>query len=51
MELGIREKYALVTGGTHGIGRSIALVLAEEGCNVAVCSRTKELVENVVSEI
>ncbi len=51
MDLGIRDKYALITGGTHGIGRSIALNLADEGCNVSVCSRSKERVEKTVSEL
>jgi len=51
MNLKISGKYALVTGGTHGIGRSIALGLADEGCNVAVCSRNNERVENTVSEL
>jgi 3-oxoacyl-[acyl-carrier protein] reductase len=51
MELGLKGKYALVTGGTHGIGRAIALALADEGVNVAVCSRTKEHVDATVKEI
>ena len=42
MDLQLRGKKALVTGGSHGIGRSIALALASEGCDVAFCSRTKE---------
>lgn len=51
MELGLKGKYALVTGGSHGIGRAIALELAREGVNVAICARRQELVINVVSEI
>jgi len=51
MELGLKNKFALVTGGSHGIGRAIALRLAEEGCNVAICARNQERVDNVVSEI
>ncbi|HCJ67001.1 MAG TPA: hypothetical protein DHV62_06675 [Elusimicrobia bacterium] len=51
MDLQIKGKYALITGGTHGIGRSIALALADEGCNVAVCSRNKERVEKTISEL
>ena len=40
-----------MTGGTHGIGRSIALALADEGCRVAVCSRNKERIEKTISEL
>ena len=42
MDFGLTGKYALVTGGSHGIGRSIALSLAEEGCNIAICARNSE---------
>lgn len=44
MDIGLAGKYALVTGGSHGIGLSTALALADEGCNVAICARDKEKV-------
>lgn len=51
MDLKIKGKYALISGGTHGIGRSIALTLADEGCNVAVFSRSSERVEKTKEEL
>jgi 3-oxoacyl-[acyl-carrier protein] reductase len=39
MDLGLRGKSAVVTGASRGIGRSIALRLAEEGASVAICAR------------
>jgi 3-oxoacyl-[acyl-carrier protein] reductase len=39
MDLGLRNRKALITGGTKGIGRAIADTLAAEGCHVAICSR------------
>lgn len=51
MDLKIEGKYALVTGGSHGLGRSIALALAEEGCHVAICSRDKNRIEATVAEL
>ena len=51
MELGLKGKVAVVTGGTQGIGRATAMRLAQEGASVAICARSKEDLERVGAEL
>src|SRR4051794_18059261 len=51
MELGLRGKKALVTGASKGIGRACAQVLASEGCDVVLVSRTAADLEAVRAKI
>ena len=47
----LKGRRALVTGGGRGIGRSIALALADSGADVAVASRSLSELEGVAREI
>lgn len=51
MDLGLKGKQAIITGGSKGIGRSIALNLAEEGVNVAICARGKDALKKTEKEL
>lgn len=51
MDLGISGKVALVTGGSHGIGRSISEELARNGCRVVVVARGQEQIDETVAAI
>lgn len=51
MELGLRGKKAIVTGATKGIGRAIVDLLAAEGCDIALCARSQDEVDEAVRAI
>ena len=51
MDFGLQGKHALVTGGSLGIGRAIALELAREGVDVAIVARSKGQLEATAREL
>src|ERR1700736_2200346 len=51
MDLGLKGKSVLVTGGSKGIGRAIAALFATEGANVAICARNADEVGSVVKKL
>ncbi|PTY78987.1 oxidoreductase [Heyndrickxia sporothermodurans] len=51
MDMWLKNKTALVTGSTKGIGKAIAIELAKEGVNVLINGRNYEEVERTVNEI
>jgi 3-oxoacyl-[acyl-carrier protein] reductase len=51
VDLGLRDRVAIVTGASRGIGRQVALDLAEEGCHVAVGGRDVAALEAVAKEV
>lgn len=51
MDLGLRGKNAIVTGGSRGIGLAIASLLAREGANVSICARNTHHLETAADAL
>ena len=51
MDLGLKNRVAIVTGSSRGIGKAIAYGLAEEGANITICARNEDKLREVAEEI
>ncbi len=51
MNLGLKDRVALVAASSQGIGRATAEAFAAEGCRVAMCARTQHTLETAAEEI
>ena len=51
MDLALQGKVAMITGGSHGLGKQAADSLAREGCKVAICARGQENLDATVAEL
>jgi len=51
MDLGLTGRVAIVTGGSRGIGRAIAKMLASEGVDVAICARQRQALDEAAKAL
>jgi 3-oxoacyl-[acyl-carrier protein] reductase len=51
MDLSLDGRKAIITGGSGGIGRAIAEVLADEGCSVGICARGEAELQGAVTSL
>ncbi len=51
MDLGLKGRVAIVAASSQGLGKATAYALATEGCNVALCARNQNALEEVAAEL
>src|SRR4029077_9229599 len=51
MDLGLKDRVAVVAASSKGLGKAVALGLAAEGAKLAICSRGQEELQRTASEI
>lgn len=51
MDLGLRDKIAIVCAASKGLGKASAMALAEEGCKVVICARHQDALDQTASSI
>ena len=51
MDLGLKDKVAIITGGSDGIGKAAALSMAQEGAAVVIVARRPDVLEEAVQDI
>ena len=51
MDLGIKDRTALVAASANGLGLATAIRLAMEGCKVALCDLNEDALENAIGQV
>jgi 3-oxoacyl-[acyl-carrier protein] reductase len=51
MDLGLKDRVAVVAASSQGLGKGVALALAREGAKLAICARTKDAIQKAADEI
>jgi len=51
MDLELREKVAIVTGSSRGLGLGSAAALVQEGCRVTICARGQTRLQEAAAEL
>jgi len=51
MDLGLKDRVAVVAASSQGLGKGVALTLAREGAKLAICARTKDAIQKAADEI